>query len=130
MQPGPLISTSGTFDVISVIAVFIILWILTSLPLYFASKVLVHNRSQFVRALVGTFFGVAIFLFFLFLFSFLFPPMGLIMGFVGILFVLMVVFRIGVAKAFVMAILTFIVYAVLLFVLAIVGIVLPFVHLI
>jgi hypothetical protein len=130
MQPGPLISPSGAFDAIIAIAVFIILWILTSFPLYLASKILVHERSQIVRALAGTFFSAATFLFFLFLFSFLFPPMGLIMGFVGILFVLMIVFQIGLTKAFVMAILTFIVYAVLLLLLAVVGIVLPFVHLI
>ncbi len=114
----------------ALVVVVIVLWIITSLPLWLASKVLVHDRSQISNAMAATLVGSMIFVLFSVIFSPIFPPVGLLIGFIGILLVLMGIYKIGAGRAFMLAVLTFIVFLILSFLLSLIGIGVEFFHLI
>ncbi|MCL4334177.1 MAG: hypothetical protein M1290_07100 [Candidatus Thermoplasmatota archaeon] len=118
-------SLGNVSQVVLVVVSVPILWIVASFPLYLASKLIVHERSEFVRALLATFISSIISVLFLVLFSFLFPPFTAIVGFVLILLVLMAVYSVGILKGFALAVLTFVVLLVILFILSVIGLVIP-----
>jgi hypothetical protein len=109
-------------EVLAAIIAMIVLWVVASFPLYFSSKFLVHDRSEFGRALLATFVTASIFVLFLVLFAILIPLFSAIIGFILILLVLMAIYSIGVVRAFLLAVLTFIVFLVLSLLLTILGI--------
>ena len=121
--------TSTTMGFLNIIIALVVLWVVTSVPLYLASKVIIHNRSSFWYAMRGTFIGAIVFLFFGSLFGLIFPILGLFFGFIGILLVLMGVYQIDLVRAFLLAFVTFIVYLILSFLLALLGVSLAFTQL-
>jgi hypothetical protein len=130
MQTGAIVYVSPTFDILGAIVTVLVLWIVASIPLYFASKVVVHDRSQLIRALAATLAGAIVFSLFSLLFSLIFLPLGFLIGFIGVLFVLMIVYHIGAGRAFVLAILEFIMFLVASLLLALAGVSLIFIHLV
>jgi len=121
--------TSTTMGFLNIIIALVVLWIVTSVPLYLASKVIIHNRSSFWYAMGGTFIGAIVFLLFGSLFGLTFPILGLFFGFIGILLVLISVYQIDLGRAFLLAFVTFIVYLILSFLLALLGVSLAFIQL-
>ncbi len=127
-DPTLIPAAATAFTILAALVVVLVLWIVTSFPLYLMSKVVVHERSQFVRALIATFLGSVVFLLFLSLFSFIFIPLGIIVGFIGILAILSFVYRIGLGQALVLSVLTIAAFLVLFFLLALIGITVVFIH--
>lgn len=113
--------------VLALIIGLVVLWVVASVPIYFSSKLLVHDRSEFGRALTATFVAAFIFVIFSIVFVPFIPIFGALVGFVLILLVLLPVYRIGLARAFVLAVVAFVVFVVLSLLLALLGI---FVHLV
>ncbi len=121
MIPFLAVSFSSTLGLAALIVVVIVLWIITSLPLWLASKALVHDRSQLSNAMAATLVSSIIFVLFSVIFSLISPLLGLLIGFIGILLVLMGIYKIGAARAFILAIMTFIVFLILSFILTLIG---------
>lgn len=113
---------------VNIIIALVVLWIVTSVPLYLVSKVIIHNRSRFWYAMGGAFIGAIVFLFFGSLFGLIFPNLCLFFGFIGILLVLMGLYQIDFGRAFLLAFVTFIVYLVLSFLFALLGVSLVFIQ--
>ena len=104
------------------ILVFFVLWVVISLPIYIASRVMVSRRKATLgRAIITTFIAIIAFILLASIFGLIFPFLGLLMGFLGILAVLRVMYDIGWVYAFVMAIVAFIFIIVISTILALLG---------
>ncbi|MGC8618816.1 MAG: hypothetical protein ACP5UZ_08840 [Thermoplasmata archaeon] len=115
------------FTLLVILAYLILIFVLISLPVYLASKIIVPGKSELLRATAATFLAVIVFLFLAFLFGLLFLPLGIIAGFLGVLFVLSVIYSVGLVKAIGLAIIAFLMILILSAILAFLG--LAIVHL-
>jgi hypothetical protein len=104
----------------------IVMWIIISFPLYLASKLVVKQRSELVRALVASFLGIVAFILFAFIFGPIFPPLALIAGFIGTLLVMAGVYGIGLIKSLFLTIVAFLIFVLILGLLLLFGIAIPF----
>lgn len=53
--------TSTKMGFVNIIIALVVLWIVTSVPLYLTSKVIIQNRFRFWYAIGGTFIGTIVF---------------------------------------------------------------------
>ncbi len=117
MYTLPTLATLGWF-----ILLFFVLWIIISIPIYVASRIMVSRRKASLgRAIVTTFLAIVAFLVLSGLFGLILGILGLIIGFIGILAVLRVMYDIDWINAFVMAIIAIIFIIVISVVFALVG---------
>ncbi|BCU70939.1 hypothetical protein [Stygiolobus caldivivus] len=114
--------TVDTHGLLGALLTFIIAWVITSIPVWIASKAF-SKDSSFGRALLATLMAYIVFSILVFIFTFIgLPLIGVIVGFIGILAVLKSVFDTGWLGALGIAILAVIVYIIIAFILALLGI--------
>ena len=109
---------------------FIIAWIITSIPVWLASKA-VSKHSSFPRAMLATLGGLIIFaiifgIFYIIGAAIRFPlltALGLLFGFIGILGVFKAIFETGWGGAFLIALLAFVITIIIGIILAFLGII-------
>jgi hypothetical protein len=104
-----------TFTLLLIIAYVILIFVLVSLPVYLASKVIAPGKSDLLTAMAATFLSVMVFLLLAFLFELIFGPLGLIAGFLGVLLVITVVYDVGLMRGLALSILAFVFTLLLLF---------------
>ncbi|AWR97905.1 hypothetical protein DFR86_10395 [Acidianus sulfidivorans JP7] len=103
------------------IIIFIIGWIIFSIPVWLASKFFSKN-SSFLRALAATLVGIIVFDIINIIIGFFgFHLLGVILGFIGILFVFKSIFDVGWLGALGIAILGFVFAIILETILTVIG---------
>lgn len=113
---------SGVLGLAVLLVGFIILWIVVSLPVYFASKIVTGGRSSLGGAMVATLAGPVVFYLVYFLVAFFLAAAGVhalalaaafLLGFLAWIWVYKAVFNTGWLGAFGIALLAALVYLVL-----------------
>ncbi len=102
---------------ISFIISILVVWIVASIPLWLASKVIVGKRSSMGQALASMMLASIVFFIYFFLFSFFTPVVGGLIGFIGVLGVFKSVYRIGWLESFYLAIIAVFMAVVIFFIL-------------
>ncbi|BDB99234.1 hypothetical protein [Saccharolobus caldissimus] len=104
------------------VIIFIIAWIIISIPTWIAAKIITPSTANFGRAMLATLVGIIVFVIFELLFSIISPIIGIIMGFIAFIGVYKVIFNTGWIQAFGIAILAVIVTFIIAFILGLLGI--------
>ena len=113
-------------SIIATIILFIISWVIVSIPVWLAAKVVSRNGT-FGRAMAATLLATIVFVIVVAVFGFIhFPLIGLLLGIIGVLAVFKSVFDTGWGGALAIAILAFIIYVIIAFILALIGVSLIF----
>lgn len=104
---------------VALIIFYVITWVIVTIPVWLASKFFSKN-SSFLRALLATFAAVIIFAIIYGIFAVIkLPLLGVLLGFIGILFVFKNVFEVGWLGALGIAIMTFIITIIISVILAV-----------
>ncbi|ARM77195.1 hypothetical protein [Acidianus manzaensis] len=112
-------------EVIRSLIFFIIEWIIISIPVWLASKFF-SKDSSFLRAMVATLGGIIVFGIIIFILDFIgIPLLGLVLGFIGILFVFKSIFDVGWLGALGIAILAFVFAIIIEIILTVIGLSIP-----
>lgn len=110
------------FSLILVVGLLFVTWVIVSLPIYIASRVIVPGKAHLGKALVCSALGTIVFFLLSFLFAFLSPLLGVFIGFLGLLAVIAMVYAVGFLKAFGIALVAFIVFVVVSIIFALLGV--------
>ncbi len=109
-----LLSFAGLAGVILVV---ILSWIIASVAVWIATDA-ISRKISFKRAAYISFVAVIVFMVLLFVFSFISPLLGLIIGFLGVLYIIKNDLHIGWPKAFVIAVIALIIFVILSFIIS------------
>jgi hypothetical protein len=108
--------------IIGAVIVFLIAWIVTSIPVWLASKA-VSKENSFGDALIATLFAFIVYTIITFIFAFIgFPFIGTIVGIKGILAVFKAISETGWLGAIAIAVLAVIIYVIIAFIVGLFGI--------
>jgi hypothetical protein len=125
----PLVTLPGTATLVADIIALLILWIIVSIPVYFAAKLLVGPRAHFGSAMLATLVGPIVFAIVYglgyYLTSSFFVGLGilaLLLAFLAWIWVYKAVFHTGWLHAFGIAILAIVIAIILLALLALLGV--------
>ncbi|QIW24073.1 hypothetical protein EWF20_07900 [Sulfolobus sp. S-194] len=121
--------------IIAEVIFFIISWVIISIPVWLASK-LISRHSSFPRAMLAVLAGIIVFAIITAIFSalavglgiHLLFPLGILFGFIGILGIYKAVFETGWLGALGIAILSIIITIIIAFILELLGITIVSLH--
>ncbi|MEM0155381.1 MAG: hypothetical protein QW597_02105 [Thermoplasmataceae archaeon] len=110
----PFLTLAG---IASAILTVIFSWIIASAAIWIATDA-ISRKISFKRASYISFVAVIVFVILLFVFSFISPLLGLVIGFLGVLYIIKNDLHIGWFKAFVIAVIAFIIFVILTFIIS------------
>lgn len=102
----------SVFELVITLVLLFLICLIVSIPVYVASKVLVPERSKIENALAASALGLIVFFVIAFVFFFFFPPIGILLGFFGILGSIAFVYRVGFLKALGISIIAFAIFVI------------------
>ncbi|MGC8608714.1 MAG: hypothetical protein ACP5UV_02460 [Thermoplasmata archaeon] len=113
------------FSFISFIISILVVWIIASVPVWFAAKIIVGKNSSFGQALATTLLGSIVFFVFFYIFSFLIIATGGFLGFLGgligfiaVISVFKGVYNTGWVGAFLLALVSVVLAVIIFFILS------------
>ncbi|MEM4778909.1 MAG: hypothetical protein QW062_05675 [Thermoplasmatales archaeon] len=106
------------FTLLVLLAYVFFILVFVSLPVYLASKIIVPQRSEMLRAVAATFLISIAFIFLLFLFGPILAPLGFVVGFFIILLILSMIYHTGFLKTFGLSLIAFILVLIFLLILS------------
>ena len=114
----PIVGNATPVDIVAIIIGLIILWILVSIPVYIASKIVTAGESTLGDAMIATLFGPIVYAITVFLVDYFLGALigsgtqiwALILAFIGWIWVFKASFRTGWLRAIAIALLAVLVF--------------------